>query len=178
MGKPVCNYKQRGGGFVKKNQTVRFFIEKADALTASLGRVLGILFTISIILTLSAGVVSRYIFNSPIFWTDEVARMLLIWSIFIGAALGFRKDASTSHISMDYFVSLLPPKPKKTVERFSLLLNALFGFLMLIIGTAFFIQTITFRTAALEISKGFIYVCLPVFAVMTIVFVIHNIFDR
>ena len=163
---------------MNKNQDVRFFIEKADAFIASLGRVLGILFTISIILTLSAGVVSRYIFNSPIFWTDEVARMLLIWSIFIGAALGFRKGESISHIGMDYFVSLLPPKPKKIVVRLTLLLNALFGVLMLIIGTAFFIQTITFRTAALEISKGFIYVCLPVFAVMTIVFVIHNIFDR
>ena len=75
---------------------------------SKLGAAIGILCTVAIIGTLSAGVISRYVFNRPFFWTDEVARILLIWSIFTGAAMGFRQESSTRHISMDLFVSLLP----------------------------------------------------------------------
>lgn len=163
---------------MKTVENLKSAMKKSDLWINRLGRMIGILGTVAIILTLSAGVISRYIFNSPIFWTDEVARILLIWSIFIGAAMGFRKDASTSHIGMDYFVSKLPLKIKKIARRFEWIVNMFFCLLILIIGTMFFIQTISFRTAALDISKGFIYVCLPIFALMTIIFLINRFTDR
>ncbi len=156
----------------------QFAIKKVDIWLNTLGRMIGILLTVSIILTLSAGVISRYVFNQPIFWTDEFARILLIWSIFIGAAMGFRKGTSTAHIGMDYFVSRLPQRAKKIAVRFGWLVNMFFCVLILIIGTRFFIQTISFRTAALDISKGFIHVCLPIFGVMMLVFLINQLIDR
>ena len=154
------------------------FLKKFDSWLNFLGRTMGILLTVLIIFTLSAGVISRYVFNRPFFWTDEVARILLIWSIFIGAALGFRKGAPTSHIGMDFFVSLLPKKLMVIAEKIKWLVNAFFCLAILIIGTSFFIQTISFRTAALDISKGFIYVCLPIFAIMTLIFLINLLIDR
>jgi TRAP-type C4-dicarboxylate transport system permease small subunit len=156
----------------------QFAIKKGDSWLNTLGRMIGILCTVSIILTLSAGVISRYVFNQPIFWTDEVARILLIWSIFIGAAMGFRKGTSTTHIGMDYFVSQLPQRAKKIAVIFGWLVNMFFCVLILIIGIRFFIQTISFRTAALEISKGFIYVCLPIFGIMMLVFLISQLIDQ
>ncbi|UCG64918.1 MAG: TRAP transporter small permease [Deltaproteobacteria bacterium] len=156
----------------------QFVMKRGDSWLSTIGRMIGILCTVSIILTLSAGVISRYVFNQPFFWTDEFARILLIWSIFIGAAMGFRKGTSTAHIGMDYFVSLLPQKAKKVAVRFGWLVNMLFCVLILMIGTIFFIQTISFRTAALDISKGFIYVCLPIFGIMTLVFLINQFLDR
>jgi TRAP-type C4-dicarboxylate transport system permease small subunit len=156
----------------------QFAIKKVDIWLNTLGRMVGILLTISIIVTLSAGVISRYMFNQPFFWTDEVARIFLVWSIFIGAALGFRKGTSTAHIGMDYFVSQLPRKAKKIAIRFGWLMNMFFCVLILIIGTRFFIQTISFPTAALEISKGFIHVCLVIFGIMMLVFLINQLIDR
>ena len=145
----------------------QFVMKRGDSWLNTLGRMIGILCTVSIILTLSAGVVSRYVFNQPFFWTDEVARIL-----------GVRKGTSTAHIGMDYFVALLPQKAKKVAVRFGWLVNMFFCVLILIIGTIFFIQTISFRTAALDISKGFIYVCLPIFGIMTLVFLINHLIDR
>jgi TRAP-type C4-dicarboxylate transport system permease small subunit len=156
----------------------QFVMKIGDSWLSTLGRIIGIVCTVSIILTLSAGVISRYVFNRPFFWTDEVARILLIWSIFTGAAMGFRKGSSTAHIGLDFFISLLPQKLKIIAERFGWLINMFFCVLILIIGTMFFVQTISFRTAALDISKGFIYVCLPVFAIMTLVFLINQFLDR
>ena len=163
---------------MKKVEVFQRLIKKGDSLLGSLGCMIGILCTLSIILTLSAGVISRYVFNNPFFWTDEVARILLIWSIFIGAAMGFRKGSTTAHIGLDFFVSLFPQKLQKIAKRFQWLMNIFFCVLMLIIGTSFFIQTISFRTAALDISKGFIYVCLPLFAIMTLIFLVNEYFDR
>ena len=163
---------------MKAVEYLKSTINKSDFLCKSLGRMIGVLCTVLIILTLSAGVISRYVFNKPFFWTDEVARILLIWSIFIGAAMGFRKGASTSHIGLDYFVSLFPEKIKKVAIRFRWIVNVLFCILMFIIGTMFFIQTITFTTAALDISKGYIYICLPIFAIMTFVFLINQSSDE
>jgi TRAP-type C4-dicarboxylate transport system permease small subunit len=156
----------------------QFAIKKVDIFLNTFGRLIGIVLTVSIILTLSAGVISRYIFNQPFFWTDEVARILLIWSIFIGAALGFRKGTSTAHIGMDYFVARLPQKTKRIAVRFGWLVNMFFCVLILIIGTRFFIQTISFPTAALEISKGFIHICLVIFGIMLLVFLINQLIDR
>jgi len=159
---------------MKAIEIFRFAMKKVDYWLNTFGRMAGILLTVAIILTLSAGVISRYVFNQPFFWTDEVARILLIWSIFIGAALGFRKGTSTAHIGMDYFVSRLPQKAKKIAVRFGWLVNMFFCVLILIIGTRFLIQTISFPTAALEISKGFIHVCLVIFAIMMLVFLINQ----
>ena len=71
-----------------------------------------------------------------------------------------------------------PDKIKKIAVGFERIVNVFFSILMLTIGTMFFIQTITFRTAALDISKGFIYVCLPIFAIMTIIFLINQSLNR
>ena len=163
---------------MKTSEIFQFVMKKGDFWLNLLGRMIGILCTGAIILTLSAGVISRYLFNRPFFWTDEVARILLIWSIFIGAAMGFRKGSATAHIGMDYLVSLLPQNFKKIAERFRWLVNTLFSLLILVVGILFFIQTITFRTAALDISKGYIYACLPLFAIMALVFLLNQYKDR
>ena len=89
---------------MKTVERFQFVVKIGDSWLATLGRIIGILCTVSIILTLSAGVISRYVFNRPFFWTDEVARILLIWSIFTGAAMGFRKGSSTAHIGLDFFI--------------------------------------------------------------------------
>ena len=41
---------------------------------------------------LFAGVVSRYVFNSPIFWTDELANFLFLWLAMLGVVMALRND--------------------------------------------------------------------------------------
>src|ERR1700687_5125168 len=44
------------------------------------------------ILVLLAGVVSRYVFNRPLTWTDELASILFLWLALLGAVLALRRD--------------------------------------------------------------------------------------
>jgi len=52
-----------------------------------------------------AGVFFRYALNSPLYWAEEAARLLLIWLSFVGAALAFQRK---QHLAMDVVMRLLP----------------------------------------------------------------------
>lgn len=54
-----------------------------------------------------AGVISRYILKSPLFWTDELSRYLMIYMVFFGSALSFRAD---KHPSLTFIIDKLPKK--------------------------------------------------------------------
>src|SRR5476649_108469 len=48
----------------------------------------------------------RYALNDSASWTEEIARYLLICVVFIGAAVGVRKN---THIQVDIFYRFMPP---------------------------------------------------------------------
>src|SRR5580693_3589236 len=56
---------------------------------------------------LFTGVVSRYVFNSPIIWTDELATFLFLWLSMFGAVVAVRRDG---HMRLTTFVSWCSPQ--------------------------------------------------------------------
>jgi tripartite ATP-independent transporter DctM subunit len=55
---------------------------------------------------LFAGVVSRYVFNSPLFWTDELANFLFLWLSMLGTVVALRADG---HMRLTTLVSWVRP---------------------------------------------------------------------
>ena len=49
--------------------------------------------------------VTRYVFNDSAAWTEEIARYLLVGVVFVGAAIGVRKN---NHIQVDFFYRHMP----------------------------------------------------------------------
>ncbi|MGY4877210.1 TRAP transporter small permease [Vreelandella aquamarina] len=60
---------------------------------------------VALIVAVSSNVVGRAVFNHSLPWVDEMARMLFIWLVFIGAAAAF---ARYEHIAVDALVRRLP----------------------------------------------------------------------
>jgi TRAP-type C4-dicarboxylate transport system permease small subunit len=56
---------------------------------------------------LFAGVVSRYVFNSPIIWTDELATFLFLWLSMFGAVVAVRRDG---HMRLTTFINWISPQ--------------------------------------------------------------------
>lgn len=106
-------------------------------------------------------VVSRYVFSRPISWADEFAVLIFAWMIFLGTAITTKhKD----HISIDTLTRLFP-------ERIKVGLAVITNSMIFLVLLLLFIEGIrlTYRTAglkypAMEISRGFLYVAIPVTA--------------
>jgi TRAP-type C4-dicarboxylate transport system permease small subunit len=57
-------------------------------------------------------VVSRYVFNRPTSWSEELARYLFVWITFLGAAVVIRKRR---HVDVTVLTDRLPPAAAKIV---------------------------------------------------------------
>ena len=55
---------------------------------------------------LFAGVVSRYVFDSPLMWTDELATFLFLWLAMVGAVVAVRRGG---HMRLTTFVNWVGP---------------------------------------------------------------------
>lgn len=49
--------------------------------------------------------ITRYVFNDSAAWTEEIARYLLIATVFVGAVIGVAKN---NHIQVDFFNRFMP----------------------------------------------------------------------
>jgi tripartite ATP-independent transporter DctM subunit len=72
---------------------------------------------------LFAGVICRYVLNSPLFWSDEVAGLLFLWLVMLGAVIALRRG---EHMRMTAVVSCLPPRAQRFLATLSALVVAVF----------------------------------------------------
>lgn len=59
-----------------------------------------------IVAILFVGVIMRYLFNAPLFWSEEVAVLGLIWMTFLGGAILVRQD---KNVCITLFSDIFPP---------------------------------------------------------------------
>jgi TRAP-type C4-dicarboxylate transport system permease small subunit len=67
-------------------------------------------------IVLFAGVVARYVFNSPIIWSDELAATLFLWLGMLGAVMALREG---KHMRLTAFVQLFGPATRRVVDAVS-----------------------------------------------------------
>jgi tripartite ATP-independent transporter DctM subunit len=77
-----------------------------DMVIGRVAEAAGALLVLAETVILFAGVVSRYVFNSPIIWTDELANFLFLWLSMIGAVVALRHDG---HMRLTTFVNWCAP---------------------------------------------------------------------
>lgn len=61
------------------------------------------------VVAITTQVFTRYVFNRPIIWVEEVATYSFIWGVFVGASVGLKYGR---HVKIETFVDHLPPRAK------------------------------------------------------------------
>jgi tripartite ATP-independent transporter DctM subunit len=77
-----------------------------DIVIGRAAEALGALLVLAETCILFAGVVSRYVFDSPIMWTDELGTFLFLWLAMLGAVVALRQDR---HMRLTTFVNWCSP---------------------------------------------------------------------
>ena len=105
-------------------------------------------------LVVGAQVFARYVLNHSLFWSEELARYMFIWLVFLSAAMVLRQDR---HIQVSAFVDMLPASMKRAIIILGDLL--MLGFVLVV-----FVESIrlagmvwTVLTAAMEIPWTLVY---------------------
>src|SRR5690606_26764824 len=73
---------------------------------------LAIAFVVALGAVVNLQIFSRYLFNAPFIWPEEVSRILMIWIAFIGSSAVTRRGAD---MAVDTFVLMLPQNWQRTI---------------------------------------------------------------
>jgi TRAP-type C4-dicarboxylate transport system permease small subunit len=105
----------------------------------------------------------RYVLNRSLFWSEELVRFALIWSVMLGSAVvAYRGE----HLRIDALDGLLPPAAQRVVTRLAQFLTFVFCLILAGTGVQFTFRTLTQRSAVLEVPIWVVYAAIPIGAAL------------
>ena len=120
-------------------------------------------------------VVSRYLFQSPTAFTEEIVRYTLIWTGFIGAAYAF---STRQHMALIFFRDKLSGNSHKALMVFIDLLIMFFALaVMTEAGSRLAISVMSQGSPLLGISRGIVYAMAPVSGIMIAIAQLINLYE-
>lgn len=128
----------------------------------------------SMLLTLMAfaviilAVIFRYIVESPLSWSDMIARYMLIWIVGLAVLPVYRKRM---HVGVD-IVRYLPAKAKRAAEIISILCQIAFYLVLVVFGCKYTIFAAPMRTEIWGISLSLLYVTVAVFSIGALIYLV------
>ena len=124
------------------------------------------------VFTTGAQVVSRYVLDLPLVWTEETGRHLMIWMVFLAASLVYRRG---QHISIDLLGDRFGPRGKAVLGIMITLALAFFFFLMVRYGWELTTSTMNQRSSALRYPMGYAYAALPVSGALMLLYAVEKL---
>ncbi|PZA11962.1 ABC transporter permease [Rhodopseudomonas palustris] len=124
------------------------------------------------IVVLFAGVVSRYVFHSPLIWSDELASILFLWLAMLGAAVAFRRG---EHMRMTAMVAGASPRLRAWLDLVGIC--AALAFLLLIAAPAYeyAYEESYITTPALSLANSWRAAALPVGILLMALFALFRL---
>ena len=130
-----------------------------------------------LVLTLLALVIlqvfTRYVLQSSLPWTEEVARMVLVWLVMIGAAIATERK---EQYAIKFIFQRLRGRTRLTVLLLTHLLGIAFLLALMVYGAGYVRTNMQTVYVATQLSKGYIYAAVPIgAAIMMATLVLHAI---
>lgn len=106
-------------------------------------------------------VVMRYVFNSPLTWSEELARYLFIWCAFLGWIVASRRN---SHLAMTFVVDRFPRAAQVAIAALVQLATLLFAWLLGTRGLVLVRNNWDVENVAVPFNLGVVYLIEPIAA--------------
>jgi len=121
-------------------------------------------------------VIMRYVFNNSLSWSEELARYIFIWQIWLGTGVGIRMK---EQIRVEILVKKLSPAGAKWLNAIALTILLIFCIFLVINGYQLVLK-IAGRNAlstALKIPLSYVYLSLPFSSAITSVYIIDQLVE-
>lgn len=106
---------------------------------------------------------TRYVLHSSLPWTEEVARMVLVWLVMIGAAIAAERK---EQYAISFIFDRLRGSTRLVVLMATNLLGVAFLLALVFYGAEYVRTNMQTVYVATQLSKGYIYAAVPVGAII------------
>ena len=164
MHAPSVSILPRHPGWVRFDRALALLTEVPAAILVGLEAII-----------LFAGVVSRYGFNAPLTWSDELASILFLWLAMLGAVIALRRD---EHMRLTTFIGMLSPRRRAWVEALGIVVIVLFAALMIVPAHEHFVDQWVVMSPALDWHDGIRVGAIGVGSVLLLVIALARLAER
>jgi len=119
-----------------------------------------------------AQIILRYVFNSPLVWSEELARYLYIWICFFGWLMASRQG---DQISIATLLNRLSPRAGRWVRLAIELAAIAFAAILAHQGYEIAMRNLSVSTASLFFPFAVVYAIVPVAGAVAILISLRNI---
>jgi TRAP-type C4-dicarboxylate transport system permease small subunit len=133
-----------------------------------------VILTISMVSLVSYQVFERYVLHYTPPWSEELSVYLMIWFGMLGIAAGVRRS---THMSLHYFADKFPKNVQSVLEILKYVLVLVYVSVLLWQGIVLVRLTIPQKSAAMDLSIGYVYLSLPVSATLIIIYVFEKLYN-
>lgn len=143
-----------------------------NLLNTILNLLAGLSLTVMVVLT-TYQVITRYIFNAPSTWSEELVGYLFAWSTMFGAAI---VSGERGHMNIPILVDKFNPPMRKALHIFAEVIALLFSASILVLG-GFQVSSLAMgqMTSSLGVAIGTFYWVMPVCGIVMVVYSALNI---
>lgn len=145
---------------------------RAYRLLVDLERVVAGSLLVSVLGLILVQVFTRYVLNHPLTWSEELARLLLVWCAFLSAGYVASRNA---HISVDLLAAILPRRWGGAIGIIAMALVVLASAFMVYAGVQLVLLTRILALPATGLSKALLYAAVLVGFLMIMVHTALNI---
>ena len=119
-------------------------------------------------------VYTRYVLNTSLSWTEELARFTFIWTNLLGASLCVKYNA---HATVTAVFEILPHKIKQYVLVFIQLVILAVSYVLIVPGIQFTMQVSRSVSPAMKLSMGLIYGAVPITGIFIVLYTLIYLID-
>lgn len=136
---------------------------------------LSVLIMTLLVLTVLLQVFMRYVVGSPVTFTEELSRFLLIWLGLLAASYAYRMRM---HLALDLLVLKLEGRQRNILNIVIHSLIAIFSLVVLVYGgiqLVILTWVLNQYSPALDVSMSFVYLVLPISGAAIVIYAIEFI---
>ena len=128
-----------------------------EGLQAAIRWALCLLMSLMVVIVF-ANVIARYYLSASLAWSEEIARFMLIWLVFIGAVLAYVND---EHLGLDIVVRLFPRRVRYGLAVVADLLVMVAIYLLIHGGAVLMRDSWEWGSPATDTPYGYVYTVVP-----------------
>lgn len=150
-------------------KAIKFFFSNLEEIVAAC-------FLIATVVLVVINVFLRYVMNTGIVWSEEVATGCFVWTVFIGAAACYKRKG---HVGVDILVNMMPPTVQKVVnlvvDAILLVLNSYISYLTVLYIQTSYTKTTPVTNVSSAYISGSILVAFVLMSIYSLVFIYKDI---